>query len=579
MLSVKAFTQQLINYLPLTQWITTYRRQTLADDLIAGIIVAILLIPQGMAYALLAGLPPQYGLYASILPLALYALLGSSRTLAVGPVAIASLMVNSALSEIALSGPDAYINAAINLSMLVGLILLGLRLLNLGTIVNFISHSVISGFTSAAALIIAITQLKHLLGVEFPREAYVSNTFIQLMRHVPEANDWTLLIGGFSLLILWLSKGPLCHFLQAIYTPSWLQEALCKSGPMFAVLFGSVFTFGLGESAGINKVGFIPEGLPYFSLGAINFSLWGSLFIPAFLIALIGYIESVSVGTALASRNRERIDPNKELIALGVANLGAAFSGTYPVAGGFGRSMVNFSAGAKTTIASLISALLVTIFLLFFTPLFYYLPKSTLAAIIIMAVLPLIDLGSFRQSWRFNQGDALTLLLTFTAVLVFGVEIGILSGILLSIAILLHRTSQPHIAIVGRVGGSEHFRNIDRHDVQTCKRILAIRIDESLYFANTRYVESFVLRHVSQQHEIKDVVLICAAINFIDANALETLENMAHYLQNEGVTLHLSEVKGPIMDQLNRVRFQEQLGGGQIFFTTDQAIRALETRD
>ncbi len=566
----------LVDIFPLFGWLKDYQRDTFISDLMAGIIVAIMLIPQAMAYALLAGLPAEYGLYASILPLFLYSLLGSSRSLAVGPVAIASLMVSTTISQVAEQGSSDYLNAAINLSLLVGVILLFLRSLRLGAIVNFISHSVLSGFTSAAAIIIAISQLKHVLGLELPRESRIDLSLSNLFSSLNDTNLTALMLALGAFFLLWYSKTKLCCQLKRLNLPEWFVEPICKAGPMFAVLFGAiaVWQFNLDGQAAVATVGLIPEGLPSLQGFHIDLELWKQLFTPALLIALIGFIESVSVGTALASKRQERIDPNKELIALGVANLGSAFSGTYPVAGGFGRSMVNHSAGAQTTIASMISAVLVAVTVAFFTPLFYYLPKAALGAIIIMAVLPLINLAAFKECWRFNKADALTLAATFILVLFMGVELGILSGIAISIALLLYRSSQPHIAIVGRVGNSEHFRNIARHDVETDASTLALRVDESLYFANTRFVEEFILGQCAANPEIKHVILICTAVNFIDASALETLEQLIVNLRDEGVVLHLSEVKGPVMDQLNSTRFVEQMTG-QIFFTTDQAMKEL----
>ena len=566
-----------VEIFPILGWLRGYTKDTLINDLMAGIIVAIMLVPQGMAYALLAGLPAEYGLYASIVPLLIYSLLGSSRTLAVGPVAIASLMVSTTVSQVAEPNSTAYLNAAVNLSFLVGLILIFLRSLRIGSIVNFISHSVVSGFTSAAAVLIAISQLQHIFGLEVPRSLRPDQSIDFILAHLTDSNGYTLLLAALSLLILWFSRSRLCCWLERAHIPDCIVKPVCKAGPMFAVLFGSliVWLFSLDLEAQVNTVGMIPQGLPSLQLIHIDLKLWEELFTPALLIALIGFLESVSVGTALASKRRERIDPNKELIALGAANLGSAFSGTYPVAGGFGRSMVNHSAGAQTTVASAIAAILVAITVAFFTPLFYYLPKAALGAIIILAVLPLIDFNAFRQCWKFNKADALTLFATFFLVLALGVELGILSGIAISIALLLYRSSQPHIAVVGRVGNTEQFRNIERHEVSTSCETVALRVDESLYFANTRFVEEYILQQCLEQPQIKHVVLICTAVNFIDASAIETLESLVHNLRGEGVILHLSDVKGPVMDQLNRTHFIDTMGDGEVFFTTDAAMRKL----
>ena len=566
-----------VEVFPILGWLKNYQRQTFISDLMAGVIVAILLIPQSMAYAILAGLPPEYGLYASILPLFIYSLLGSSRSLAVGPVAIASLMVNTSVSQIAPQGGAEYLNAAINLSLLVGLILLFLRCIRLGGIVNFISHSVLTGFTSAAAIIIALSQVKHILGLDLARAERIDQSLVDISTHLTDTNVATALLSLVAFIILWYCKNTLCKQLIKLKCPQALAEPISKAGPMFALLMGSivVWYFHLDQASAVKTVGMIPQGLPHFQAIHIDIELWKQLITPALLIALIGFLESVSVGTALASKKQERINPNKELVAIGMANIGSAFSGTYPVAGGFGRSMVNYSAGAQTTIASAISAILVAITVAFFTPLFYYLPKAVLGAIIVMAVIPLINIAAFKECWRFNKADALTLAVTFFLVLFTGVEVGILSGIAISIALLIYRSSQPHIAIVGRVGNSEHFRNINRHDVTTDSSTLALRVDESLYFANTRFVEEFILQQCADQKSIEHVILICTAVNFIDASALETLENLIINLRDEGVRLHLAEVKGPVMDQLNSTHFIKRLSPGNIYFTTDQAMREI----
>jgi SulP family sulfate permease len=569
-----------VDYLPLTQWFKHYHRADFASDLVAGIVVGVLLIPQGMAYAFLAGLPPQFGLYGAIIPLLIYALLGSSRSLAVGPVAITSLMVGSTIADVSASGLAHPATIAINLSLLVGLILLMLRCLQLGSIVNFMSHSVISGFTSAAALLIAVSQIRHLTGLDIPNGGFITDSFSYLFNHLSELNSAALILGVIGLLTLCLVKAKLIFLLRNSPLPSWLVQPICRAGPMFAMIIGItiVASLGLDQSQQVAIVGVIPVGLPSISGFHVDLALWQTLITPALLIALIGYLESVSVGTTLASRDRERIEPNKELIALGAANLGAAFSGTYPVAGGFGRSMVNHASGARTTIASVISALMVALTVSFFTPLFFYLPKAILGAVIIMAVLPLINIRAFTDSWKFNKADALTLLGTFVFVLALGVELGILSGIAISFLLLLYRSSQPHIAVVGRVGNSQHFRNVERHEVATDKHVLAIRVDESLYFANTRFVEDFIRAQCTSHREVAHVVLLCNAVNFIDASALESLENLTAQLASEGITLHLAEVKGPVMDKLKNTHFLQQLSPGQVFFTADDAMCALEEK-
>ncbi|OPX56915.1 sulfate permease, SulP family [Oceanospirillum multiglobuliferum] len=562
---------------PIIGWLGQYRRETLINDSIAGIIVAIMLVPQGMAYAFLAGLPPQMGLYAGIIPLFIYALFGSSRSLAVGPVAIASLMVGEAVAQHAQVGTQDYIATAMVLALLVGIILLLMFVLRLGSLVNFMSHSVITGFTSAAALMIAFSQLKSVFGLSFPRSHSFPESLVLFTEALPSFNITTLAISALSLIIMLLSKYRLSFWLQAAGLSKTVASALAKAGPMFAILTGVLLVqiFDLDKTQGVKVVGDIPAGFPILSLLEVDLVLWQALLPAALLIALIGFLESVSVGTALASKHRERISPDKELVALGLANIGAAFSGAYPVAGGFGRSMVNDASGAQTTVASLITATGLALTVLFFTPWFYYLPTGVLGIVVIMAVLPLIDLSGIKNTWRFNRADALTLLTTFLVVLIAGVEIGLLSGMALSILLLLHRTSHPHMAVVGRVGNSEHFRNIKRFDVKTNPCCLGVRIDENLYFANTRHIEDTIMAMVAEQPQLQHLVLICSAISFIDASALETLEMLRDNLRESGVTLHLADVKGPVMDQLKQTDFLDHMGDGQVYLSTHEAMRQL----
>ena len=573
----RARQNRLQRVFPILGWLADYRRETLVNDGLAGIIVAIMLVPQGMAYAFLAGLPPEMGLYAGILPLFIYALLGSSRSLAVGPVAIASLMVGEAVSQHAQPGTDLYITTAMVLALLVGLVLLLMFILRLGTLVNFLSHSVITGFTSAAALMIAFSQLKYVFGLEFPRGHQFYETLNNLTVNLPDFNPATLTIAVTAFFIMWFSKKHLVNLLKKMGVSPLMAGSVAKAGPMFAILagVGLVVGFDLHSESGVKIVGEIPSGLPSFSLLPFEMDWWLSLLPAALLIALVGFLESVSVGTALASKRRERIRPDKELVALGFANIGAALGGAYPVAGGFGRSMVNDASGAQTTVASVITASGLALTVLYFTPWFYYLPKAVLGVIVIMAVLPLIDLSGIKNTWSFNRADALTLAVTFATVLAVGVEAGLLAGMVLSVALLLQRTSKPHIAVVGRVGDSEHFRNVKRFEVKTNPCCLGLRIDENLYFANTRYIEDEVMAIVSEQPQLQHLVLICNGISFIDASALETLEMMTENLKESGITLHLSDMKGPVMDQLKQTDFLHRLKPGQVYLSTHEAMRDL----
>lgn len=565
------------HYIPFLDWLLHYQRRDLIGDVLAGIIVAVMLVPQGMAYALLAGLPPQVGLYASILPLILYALLGTSRALAVGPVAMVSLLVATGVGQFAQPGSTDYLALALTLALLVGIIQMMMGLVRLGFLVNFLSHAVISGFTSAAALIIGFSQLKHLLGIKIPQ----TESFIELLRaialHLRETNLATLTLGAIGIGILVFFNKALGSILRRRGIAESLIVPLTRSGPLLIVVVSTVLvaTLGLHQLAGVKIVGEIPAGLPPLTLPTFNETRWQQLFPTALTISFVGFMESIAVAQSLASKRRQKIDANQELIGLGAANLGAAFTGGYPVTGGFSRSVVNFSAGANTGLASIITALLITLTVLFLTPLFYFLPQTILAAIILVAVSGLFDLKTPQVIWRYNKADAASLIITFAAVLLVGIETGIVIGVLASLVLYLWRTSRPHIAVVGRLGESEHFRNVLRYPVKTYPHVMAIRVDESLYFANTKYLETFLRKAIADHPEVQDLVFICSAINFIDANALETLENLIEEFREAGIITYLTEVKGPVMDRLKKVGFVDKIGSDRIFLSTHQAMVSL----
>ncbi len=565
--------QKLKPFIPILEWLPSYKRAQFSGDLLAGIIVAIVLIPQSMAYAMVAGLPPQVGLYASVLPLMLYSLFGSSRTMAVGPVGLMSLMTGSLLVEMGITDPDQLLSISALLALLSGLTLITMRLLKLGSVINFLSHPVISGFTSAAAILIMFSQLKHLLGIKMPSGLGLAEKIGFTLSNIDQINTVTLLVALFSILLLIIIRGPLTSRL-----PPSIGGILGKSAPLAVVIISILFAaiFQLSENYQLAIVGAIPAGLPNLAIPEIDLPLWEKILHGAILIAVVGFLESISVAKALASRRREKIDANQELLALGTANLGSAFSGGYPVAGGLGRSMINFSSGANTPLAGIITALLLGFALICLTPYLYYLPRAVLSAIIIVAVSGLIDFKTFKKAWQYDRSDAVSLLTTFFAVLIIGVELGILFGAIISVSLYLHRSSQPHIAIVGRIAGSEHFRNIDRHDVETHPHILALRIDENLYFANTNYLEDKIMEMIVDNSEIKELILICSAINFIDTSALDSLEVIIERLKNAGVTVHFAEVKGPVMDKLKKGNFLAHLGEGKIFLSTHDAFSVLE---
>lgn len=563
--------------LPIATWLGNYRREDLSGDLTAGIIVAIMLVPQSMAYALLAGMPPQSGLYASILPLILYAMFGTSRALAVGPVAIVCLMVASALTPLAQPGSAQYVALGLTLAFLSGVFLVVLGALRLGFVTNFLSHPVLAGFTSAAALVIGISQLKDLLGVPLPNSHFLPSVIWGALKAVPKMNIATALIGVASVaMLIWRTE--LVGLAKAQgYVSAGVAGHLTKGMPLIvvAVMTFVAWLFGLGGWAGVKIVGTIPQGLPPLTFPPLGIDTVSVLIVPAMLISLIGFLESVSVAKSLASKRRQSIEANGELKGLGAANIGAALTGGFPVTGGFSRSMVNFSAGANTQLATLITVGIILAFVVALTPLLYHLPRAVLAAIVVVAVANLFDAASFRHAWAYDKVDGFGYLATFVAVLTLGVDVGIVFGIAASLVLHLMRTSKPHIAIVGRVKGTEHFRNVLRHPVETHDTLLLMRIDESLYFANSAYLEEQVSKHVAANRELRHFVLICTAVNAIDASALETLETLAERLKALGVTMHLAEVKGPVMDRLDTTGLLAKMAPGRVFLSVHEAVLSL----
>jgi len=564
----------LKRYLPILDWGARYDRDTATSDAVAAVIVTIMLIPQSLAYAMLAGLPPEVGLYASIAPLILYAVFGTSRALAVGPVAVVSLMTAAAVGQVAAQGTPEYWAAAIALALMSGLMLTAMGLLRLGFMANFLSHPVISGFITASGIIIAASQLKHILGVKAGGHN-LAEVLASLAQTIGDANPITAVIGVSVAAFLFWARKRLKPLLIAKGLRPRLADVIAKAGPVMAVAASTLAVWGLGlHERGVAIVGAIPSGLPPLALPSLDPALWSSLAVSALLISVVGFVESVSVAQTLAAKRRQRIAPDQELIGLGAANIGAAFTGGFPVTGGFARSVVNFDAGAETPAAGAFTAVGILLAALLLTPLLYFLPVATLAATIIVAVLSLVDLGSLRRTWAYSRPDFAAQLATIALTLGFGVEAGILAGVGLSIFLHLYTSSRPHVAVLGLVPGSEHFRNIRRHDVVTAPHVLMMRIDESLYFANARFLEDHVADAVAADPALRHVVLMCSAVNEIDASALESLEAIDQRLKAAGLRLHLSEVKGPVMDRLKRTDFLDHLSG-DVFLTQYDAFHAL----
>lgn len=548
-------------YFPILDWGRHYNRDFFSRDLIAACIVTIMLIPQSLAYALLAGLPAEAGLYASILPLMFYSLLGTSRSLAVGPVAVISLMTATAIAGLDLPSLEQKWLAASLLALISGVFLLFMGFFKLGFIANFLSHPVIAGFITASGIIIALSQMKHILGVPLHGDNLLE-IVTSALTHLHHTHIPTLVLGVLTTLFLFWVRSGFKPLLLRLGLSDYLADLVAKTGPVIAVVATLVIAYQLklGDK-GMALVGAVPNELPDMGMPEVELSLLKQLFIPAVLLSIIGFVESISVAQTLAAKKRQRIIPDQELIALGSANLSSGFSMGFPVTGGFSRSVVNFDAGAKTPAASFYTAIGIALAALFLTPILAYLPKATLSATIIVAVSSLIDLSILKRTWRYSKADFIAVSCTILSTLFFGVEIGVSAGVMVSIIIFLLRTSRPHIAVVGLVEGTQHYRNIDRHKVITQKEILSLRVDESLYFANARYLEDAVYQKVAENNVIKHVILLCSAVNDIDMSALESLKAINQRLYSSGVSLHLSEVKGPVMDKLNRENFPQHLSG------------------
>lgn len=562
----------------LPEWLRRYRRAWLGGDLSAGLIVSVMLIPQSLAYALLAGLPPQAGLYASVLPLLAYALLGSSMTLAVGPVAVVSLMTAASVAPLAAAGSAEYAALAVLLALMSGAMLLAAGLLRLGFLAYFLSRPVISGFIAGSAVLITLGQLKYLLGIPLP-----NGSAIAMLRALPEAlmhiNPTAAAIGTLSLLYLVFARTGLPRALRAIGVPQRLVFLKSRLAPMTVVVIATFYAAmtGIDSAANVAVVGAVPSGLPTLALPSIAWQQVCALCLPALLISLVGFVESVSVAQSLALKRGERIEPNRELLGTGIANVASAVSGGFPVTGGFARSVVNFDAGARTPAAGVISAIVMAIVITGLTSWFHYLPLPVLAATIIVAVLALVDINALTDAWRYDKADAISLLLTFTGVLVAGVEQGILLGVALSLAVLVWRSSHPHMAVVGRVSGTEHFRNVDRHRVETLPGLVALRVDESLYFANAQVLEDRIERLLQSQADTRCVLLIMSAVNQLDTTALEMLTGLDKSLAERGIVLQFAEIKGPVLDRLRTTPLGRRMQD-RIFLSTHQAFVAFDAR-
>ena len=569
--------RQLERHVPMLTWAKEYNKDTLTSDAVAAVIVTIMLIPQSLAYALLAGLPAEMGLYASILPLVAYAIFGTSRALAVGPVAVVSLMTAASIGNLGLSTPAEIALAAGTLAFISGVILAIMGVLRLGFLANFLSHPVIAGFITASGVLIATSQLKHILGIKAGGDNLIE-LIHSLFEHQHATNPITLAIGLTTVAFLfWVRKG-LKPLLLSFRLKPRLADILAKAGPVGAVVVTTllVFLFDL-ENKGVKIVGDVPTGLPPLTMPSFSPSMWSQLFISALLISVIGFVESVSVASTLAAKKRQRIIPDQELVGLGASNIASAISGGYPVTGGFARSVVNFDAGAETPAAGAFTAIGIGLAALLLTPLLFFLPKATLAATIIVAVLSLVDFSILTKTWGYSKVDFTAVFATIFLTLGMGVEVGVSAGVILSVGLFLYKTSKPHVAEVGLVPTTQHFRNINRHEVETHPSVVTLRIDESLYFANASFLQDLVYDRVACDQPIRHVVLMCSAVNEIDMSALESLEAINTRLKDLGIKLHMSEVKGPVMDRLKRSHFLDEMTG-KVFLSQYDAYVELQPK-
>jgi len=568
----------LSRFLPCLNWLRKYNSRMLADDLVAAVIVTIMLVPQSLAYALLAGVPAEVGLYASILPLVLYTVFGSSHTLAVGPVAVVSLMTATSIGGLNVQTQGEYLQAAIVLALLSGLFLLLLGILRFGFLANFLSHPVVSGFITASALIIALSQVRHVLGIEGGGDN-LPELLVSMGDNIGALNSATFAVGGFVLLFLFATRRWLKALLEKAGMSDFLAGIAVKAAPVMAVIITIIWA-AAGDLQGqeVALVGSIPSGLPTLQLPVFDLMLIQELMVPAILISIIGYVESVSVGKTLASKRLEKIDQNQELIGLGAANIASSVSGGFPVMGGFSRSVVNFDAGARTQAAGFFSAIGIALATLTLTDYLALLPKATLAATIIVSVLGLVDFSILKKTWVYSRKDFIAVVATILVTLLGGAETGVTVGVMASLLLHLYKTSKPHIAEVGEIKGTKHFRNVKRHKVETFPSILTLRVDESLYFGNASYIEDEVFHNLAERDQLRHVILMCTAVNEIDISALEVLESINKTLREQDICFHLSEVKGPVMDSLETTTFLSELNG-EVFLSQFQAVQTLLLED
>jgi len=558
----------IARWIPILSWLPAYKSNLLKGDLTAGVTVAVMLIPQGMAYAVLAGLPPVYGLYASTIPLILYAIFGTSRELAVGPVAMVSLIVFAGIGELAEPGSSRFIQLAILATLGVGIVQTLMGILRMGFLVNFLSHPVLSGFTSAAAIIIGASQIKGLLGLNMPGSMPVLETIYTAVLLIGTLHVPTALLGVGSVIVI-------------IAIRSW-KKAFPSA--LVVVILGTLTVSLLGlEAAGVAIVGAIPVGLPSLTTPAVSVADIGKVLPVVLVISLVGYMESIAIAKAIANKKQYKIDSNQELIGLGVANLGGSLFQSFPVTGGLSRTAVNNQAGAQTPLAAIISALLVAITVAFLTPLFYHLPKSVLAAIIIVAVSTLFDAKAMKHLWHTDRRDLGLLLITFAGTLLLGIEDGIAIGVVLSLIVVIYNTTKPHSAELGRLGETDNFRNLNRYQsAKSDPELVIFRFDSPLYFASSNaFVDQSIALIKARLVKPTCFILDASSINFLDSTGIHTMEELVSYLKTNNIHLAVAGAIGPVRDKFKRSGLMDVIGADRFYFDVAEAVEMWnrESRD
>ncbi|MGL4604161.1 MAG: SulP family inorganic anion transporter [Iodobacter sp.] len=555
----------LAKFLPIVNWLPKYQKTTFAGDLSASLIVAVLLIPQSLAYALLAGLPPQAGIYASILPLVVYAFFASSMVQSVGPMAINAVMTATALAPLAAMGSLQYSALAASLALLSGLFLALLGVLRLGFVTQLLSHPVINGFTSGAAILIILGQLGPLLGIPVQGEHLVS-LLTQLYHALPRLQ----LFGLICLAALWLAGQPLGRLLARRSVRH--AAIIAKLSPLLLMLIITITVYFFQIKTRL--IGSFSGSLPSLIWPAVNSNILTQLWLPAITIGLAGFLQSITIAQSLALKAKRVVDSNQELVGLGAANIAAAVSGGFPVSGGFSRTAVNAASGANTPLAGVMTAIWIALAAFYCSDYLALLPQALLAATIVLVAVHLIDFDFLIRSWRYDWRDGAAFATTAVAVLALGAMQGIVAGIGVSLLLFLYRSSQPHIAVVGRIPGTEHYRNIHRFTTETTAGVVAVRIDESLYFGNSAKIQNELMQILAAAPNTRHLLLILSAVNSIDYSAMQAISILQENLRQRQIQIHLAEVKGPVMDHLRRSDMLSMLDG-EIYLSAHSAMQAL----